>query len=51
MVMILLKNQKFLSDDIEFIKKDMLNITKNDSIFESIDAVILLAGFGWRPNH
>ena len=44
-----IQNQKFLSDDIEFIKKDMLNISKNDSIFKNIDAVILLAGLVGDP--
>tara|TARA_Y100000741_G_scaffold364084_1_gene354030 strand:+ start:1452 stop:2429 length:978 start_codon:yes stop_codon:yes gene_type:complete len=44
-----IQNQTFLSDDIEFIKKDMLNISKNDSIFKNIDAVILLAGLVGDP--
>ena len=44
-----IQNQIFLSDDIEFIKKDMLNISKNDSIFKNIDAVILLAGLVGDP--
>ena len=44
-----IQNQTFPSDHIEFIKKDMSDISKNDNIFKNIDAVILLAGLVGDP--